>query len=83
MVRANDENAPAPNKNLPVRFFSGVKDACMGGEKALRAAAGLLVEKGYGDVDMKLYPGMRHEICNETDKVKVFEDIAAFLDGIF
>lgn len=80
MVRANDQNAPAPNKKLPVRFFSGAKDACMGGEKALRAAAGLLSENGYRDVDVKLYPGMRHEILNEVDRNRVYMDMADTLE---
>lgn len=34
---------------------------------------------GYLDVKGKLYPGMRHEILNETDKKRVYHDIAFYI----
>ena len=80
MVRANDPNAPAPNRGMPVKFFSGGDDACMGGEKKLRAAAQLLRNAGYVNVDVKLYPGMRHEILNERGRERVYADMAATID---
>jgi alpha-beta hydrolase superfamily lysophospholipase len=30
-------------------------------------------------VDVKLYPGMRHEILNETDRLTVWNDILTWL----
>ena len=33
---------------------------------------------GKKDVTLRLYPGMRHEILNETDRFRVYEDIAAW-----
>jgi alpha-beta hydrolase superfamily lysophospholipase len=30
---------------------------------------------GYRCVDLKIYPGMRHEILNETDRLTVWNDI--------
>lgn len=80
MVRANDPEAPAPNKDMPVSFFSGEKDACMSGEKSLRAAAKLLTDAGYRDVRVKLYPGMRHEILNERGRETVYADMANTID---
>ena len=45
-----------------------------------------LVEAELCDVDMKLYPGARHEILNETCKEEVYEDILNFIlrvaDGV-
>ena len=32
---------------------------------------------GYARTDLKLYPGMRHEILNETDRQQVWNDILA------
>ena len=81
MVKANDPDGEAPNKEMPVKFFSGAKDACMGGEKALRDAAGRLTRAGYGDVQVKIYPGMRHEILNEVGRERVYADMADVLDG--
>ena len=68
---------------LPILFLGGEEDPCIDGGEKFEKAMAHLRSVGYRDVRGKLYPGMRHEICNETDKVKVFEDIAAFLDGIF
>ena len=80
MVRANDKTAPAPNKALPVRFFSGSIDACMGGEKALEAAAALLMNNGYDDVAVKIYPGLAHEILNEPEHEIVYADMLAAME---
>ena len=35
---------------------------------------------GIQDVQIKLYPGDRHEILNETDRDQVMADIAAWLN---
>ena len=75
MLRAYAPDAPAPNTKLPVRFFSGEKDACMGGRKALENAAQLLRNAGYADVSIKLYKDMAHEILNEKAKKDVYEDV--------
>ena len=34
-------------------------------------------------VELKLYPGLRHEILNEApeDRMKVYDDIAAWLEA--
>lgn len=34
---------------------------------------------GLSRVDLRIYPGMRHEILNETDREKVYSDILAFM----
>lgn len=75
MLRANDAQAPAPNKALPVRFFSGAADACMGGRKGLENAAQLLRNAGYSDVSTKLYAKMGHEILNEKPRSVVWKDM--------
>ena len=36
-------------------------------------------EAGYTDVRSILYPGMRHEILNETGKERVWSDILEFI----
>lgn len=38
-------------------------------------------ELGLKDVTLKIYPGMRHEILNETDKEAVYNDVLAFIKG--
>ena len=39
----------------------------------------VLNEQGYKDVDGKMYPNLRHEILNEDEKDKVYEDILNFI----
>jgi alpha-beta hydrolase superfamily lysophospholipase len=36
---------------------------------------------GLSRVDLKIYPGMRHEILNETDKETVYRDILTFIQA--
>lgn len=81
MIRAYKSAAPAPNKDLPIAFFSGAKDPVMAGGKQLRSAAALLSDAGYHAVDVKIYPKMRHEIMNERGKSSVFRDMAAKIDA--
>ena len=60
---------------LPVHFLSGAEDPCRGSDEALQRSAELMRKVGYRNVDVKLYPGMRHEILNETDRLTVWNDI--------
>ncbi len=80
MVRAYDSKAAAPNRGLPIAFFSGAKDPVMAGEKNLRRAARLLTDAGYKNVEVKLYPGLLHEILNERGKEAVWRDMAGKID---
>lgn len=68
------------NLGLPVRFISGALDPCMGSEKSFLAAVEAMRRQGYS-CDYKLYPGMRHEILNETEKMGVWEDVVKFVGG--
>lgn len=60
---------------LPVHFISGAQDPCRISDKDFDAAVAKMRRIGYGSVDSKLYPGMRHEILNETDRITVWNDI--------
>ena len=62
---------------LPVHFISGAEDPCRTSDQALEKAVALMRRVGYARTDLKLYPGMRHEILNETGRLQVWEDILA------
>ena len=64
---------------LPVHFISGAEDPCRISDKALGKALDALKAVGYKDVTLKIYPGMRHEIHNETGCREVWDDILAYL----
>ena len=36
---------------------------------------------GYQNVSSRLFPGMRHEILNETEKSLVYQDVLETLDA--
>jgi len=64
---------------LPAHFISGAEDPCRISDKALGKALDALKAVGYKDVTLKIYPGMRHEIHNETRRREVWDDILAYL----
>ncbi|MBO4570634.1 MAG: lysophospholipase [Bacteroidales bacterium] len=65
--------------DLPVHFISGAEDPCRISDKALQEAVGMMRKAGYNRVTLKLYPGMRHEIHNETGKAEVWNDLLSYL----
>lgn len=67
-------------KELPIRFFSGSEDPCMGNLDGLKEAVDILKSFGYQNVDYKTYEGYRHEILNEEIRDDVINDIVEFLD---
>ena len=67
---------------LPVHFISGEQDPCRGTDKQFRQAVELMKQVGYQTVTAKVYPGMRHEIHNETRREEVWQDILQFIETI-
>ena len=61
--------------DLPVHFYSGADDPCMPDEKGFRHAMNCMRQAGYRNVHGHLFPGMRHEILNESDCAAVFDQI--------
>lgn len=67
-------------KELPLLYVAGEEDPVGDCGKGVRAAAKLARNAGLGDVRVKLYPHMRHEILNEDDKAQVMEDVTAWIE---
>ena len=61
--------------SLPLLVISGEEDPVGNLGKGTTEAAEQLKAGGIKDVTLKLYPGDRHEILNELDRDKVYEDI--------
>ena len=53
-----------------------------GSRAQLDQAAACMVRAGHPQVEVKVYPGMRHEILLEPGRLQVFQDVAAFLDAM-
>ena len=69
------------NPGLPVHFIAGTEDPCIISLKKFSQAVSFIRSRGYREVTSKVYPGMRHEILNETDREIVWQDVSALLDG--
>jgi alpha-beta hydrolase superfamily lysophospholipase len=67
-------------KGLPVLMISGEEDPVGGYGKQVDRVYRDLTGAGLTNVELKMYPGDRHEILNEMDKQQVMEDIAAWME---
>jgi alpha-beta hydrolase superfamily lysophospholipase len=64
---------------LPILSVSGEGDPVTGGKLGLKDTVDTLMKIGYLDVTSIVYPGMRHEVLNEDDRLAVYSDISSFL----
>ena len=77
---AGKENLARMDKDTPVYFFSGDKDPVGGTGEGVRKVCGFFRDAGVKDVTMKLYPGGRHEMLNETNRDEVYADVLSWLE---
>ena len=66
------------NKDLPIYFIAGENDPVIINKKAWLKSQEFLKSCGYQNITSTLYSHMKHEILNETDKEKVYQDILNF-----
>ena len=78
----NPKNFTSIPKEIPVFFVSGEEDPVGDYGEGVICAKNALVKAGLENVSMKLYPGDRHEILNETDREVVYQDIYEWLDSL-
>ncbi len=67
-------------KALPVLLVSGAADPVGDYGKGVRKTYDSLCGAGLENVQMKLYPGGRHEILNEIDRDEVYGDIYQWIE---
>ncbi|MBP3318670.1 MAG: alpha/beta fold hydrolase [Ruminiclostridium sp.] len=67
-------------KELPVFFVAGEEDPVGDFGKGVLRAAQMCRDIGMTKISVKLYPGDRHEILNETDRQTVYQDLAEWLE---
>ena len=81
IVRLHDQNLlKQMPKELPVLFVSGKDDPVGSFGKEVEAAAESLKAVGAKEISLKLYENDRHEILNETDRERVYEDLYNWLE---
>lgn len=66
-------------KDLPVIFLSGEEDPVGNYGAGVRRAYEQFKKAGMKQTEMKLYPGLRHEILNEKCKTEIYEDVLAYI----
>lgn len=76
---SNLKNIP---QELPVLMLSGEDDPVGEYGEAVKRARDSMKKAGVENIAMKLYPGDRHELVNETDRMQVMEDIYEWINKI-
>lgn len=77
-IYTNEKLGKIP-KNLPVFIIAGEEDPVGAYGRKVRNLYDLYRNEGLKNVQMKLYPGMRHELLNEKGRQKVYNDILEWL----
>ena len=75
----SDQGYVMKNPGLKIKFFSGREDPCAVSKTAFTNAMRLIKRQGYKNVNGKMYKGMRHEVLNEADNMRVYKDILDFI----
>jgi alpha-beta hydrolase superfamily lysophospholipase len=80
LYRIHEKSAMAAiPRELPILLFSGDADPVGGYGKTVSALAERYRANGMGAVTLRLYPGGRHEMLQETNRDEVIADIIAWL----
>lgn len=66
-------------KDLPVYIAIGELDPVNGQLALVHALVGRYQQAGLTDVTLRVYPGARHEVFNETNRAEVVADLIAWL----
>lgn len=75
------DNIALMNKVTPVYFMSGDADPVGDYGKGVKKAYKAFCNAGMRDVTIRLYPGGRHEMLNETNSGQVYDDICAWIES--
>jgi alpha-beta hydrolase superfamily lysophospholipase len=67
-------------KTLPIYILAGEQDPLNNGLSAIKKLHKALEAAGLTDVTLRVYPGARHELLNETNRDEVTRDLVAWLD---
>lgn len=74
------KNLAKLSKNEHILIVSGAEDPVGGNGQGPKALEKMYKKHGIQDVTLILFPGMRHEIHNEKDHMKVYDAISDFLN---
>jgi alpha-beta hydrolase superfamily lysophospholipase len=69
-------------KTMPLYIFSGDRDPVGDMGQGVKRLVEAYRSAWLTDVTLKLYPGGRHEMLNETNRGEVIEDVIEWLNGV-
>ena len=75
------KNVQAIPVDLPIFIVSGELDPVGGVGKGVQQVHKMMKAAGIKDLEMKLYPGMLHEILNEPGRAQVYQDLAEWMEA--
>ena len=78
----NKGNLNLIDKKIPIHFISGDRDPVGKNGKGVVKFKNLLLDAGFKQVTLKLYPESRHELIKDLDRDKVIADIKIWLRAI-
>jgi len=78
---SDKKNIALMNKEKPVYFMSGSMDPVGENGKGVNRAYKAFCDAGLHDVYLKLYPEGRHEMLNEINKDRVYDDILNWINS--
>ena len=76
---AKQDNINKIDKDLPILFLSGDKDPVGEQGKGVIKAYNCFEKAGIKNVNIKLYPRLRHDILREDCRQGIFEDVYSFI----
>ena len=76
------QKVAAIRKDLPIYVVVGDQDPVGDRLNSVRALVERYQEAGLGDVELRVYPGARHEVFNETNRDEVERDLLRWLDRV-
>ena len=78
----SDKWYEAMPKNVPIFLFCGEDDPVGNYSKGVREVADRLLEQDVSSVQLKVYPGERHEVHNGLSRTKCYADVQDWIDGV-
>jgi alpha-beta hydrolase superfamily lysophospholipase len=79
---ADPAEVAAMRSSLPVYIAAGEADPVNGGLTLLTALTDRYEAAGLTDITVRVYPGARHEILNETNRDEVIAELNTWLDRV-
>jgi alpha-beta hydrolase superfamily lysophospholipase len=79
---ADPSQVSAMRSDLPIYIAVGENDPVNGGLTLLNPLADRYRSAGLRDVTVRIYPGARHEILNETNNGEVISDLTEWVDRV-